>query len=76
MDNIQQILEHVMDIKQDIGGLRQSYAGISNVVCANTKNIEKNSIKIINTDLVMSRWLGGISVLLVIVNIASYYFFN
>lgn len=73
---VKQILNHIISIKQDIGGLNQSYIDLNSQVKINTNSIEKNRTSITRNDIVMSKWLGGVSVLAILFNVALYYFFN
>ena len=76
MDRIQQVLDHIIGIKQDIGGLNQSYTDLNVQVKRNISGIEKNRESITKNDIAMGKWLGGITVLAVVFNVALQYFFN
>lgn len=73
---IKQILDHIIDIKQDIGGFKQSYIGLNKQVNINTTAITINRDAITRNDIIMGKWLGGITILAILFNATLYYFFN
>lgn len=76
MNTQQQILEHIIDIKQDVGGIREHLKTLNSKVATNIINIEKNRSKIVKTDMTIAKWAGALSVIVFGVSIFLNIFFK
>ena len=74
MNAQQQILEHVIDIKQQVGGINQHLETLNSKVATNVLDIEKNRKSIVKTNLIIAKWAGVFSCFFFILNLVFYYF--
>lgn len=76
ISHTQQILNHIIGIREDIGSLRQSQKDLVNQIKNNALGIESNRISITKTEVTMGKYFGGIAVLAAVFNAGLYYFFR
>lgn len=72
----QKVLEHILDIKVDIGGIKEHLKGVNGKIVKNIKDIEINRSLIKKNEIVISKWVGGLTAVTFIANFIAYYFFK
>ena len=69
-----EILTHVIDIKERISGVEEHLKTLNSKVATNVKNIELNRCGTEKINLKLAKWGGGITVLFVLVQLGLHYF--
>ena len=69
MSQQDKILEHVISIKERVGGINQHLETLNSKVATNVLNIEKNRSKIEKTNITIAKWAGAATIVLFIVNL-------
>lgn len=70
------IVEHILEIKTDIGGVQEHLKTLNSKVATNVQAIEKNRIAISENDIIISKWVGGLCALTFIGNYIAFYLFK
>lgn len=76
MNTNQQILNYLVDIKQDVGGINHHLKTLNSKVATNVLNIEKNRTKTDKINITIAKWVGALSVLIFFANLSLFYFFK
>lgn len=72
----QRILDGLVDVKTELAGIKQSVKSTASGIIRNANNIEKNRDAISKNDVLMSKWVGGLVVIMFLTNFIAYYFIN
>lgn len=72
----QKILNVLLDLKSDVSEVKTNMKSINSSVINNANNIEKNRESIVRNDIIVSKWIGGLCVIVFITNFFAYYLVN
>ena len=69
MVNNDDLLKHIIEIKEDTAGINEHLKNLNGKVIKNVQNIEDNRDKIYKTDLKIARYAGALGVIFVLIQI-------